>query len=244
MKGLIRAIAIGVLIGAPILLFRMDQAKNGNIREVRKRIGPGLSSRLEKSGFSLGNTVFLRVFKEESVLEVWLESSKDLPNRLWHSYPIAKFSGTIGPKLREGDRQAPEGFYSVNHKSLNPNSSFHLSFDVGYPNHYDQKRNRTGSHIMVHGGNVSIGCFAMTDPAIEEIYLIVEAALNKGQDSIPIHIFPFRFTEERMLKAEINKEIWLDFWKNLKVGYDLFEVNKSPPSHFSDRRGYVLGYES
>ena len=113
---------------------------------------------------------------------------------------------------------------------LNPASSYHLAFNIGYPNAYDRSLKRTGSLIMVHGSNVSIGCFAMTDPVIEEIYLIVETALNAGQDRVPVHVFPFRMTEERITAAESANAEWLGFWGNLKEGHDLFEAHKSPPA--------------
>ena len=125
--------------------------------------------------------------------------------------------------------QAPEGFYSVTKSQLNPASSYHLAFNIGYPNEYDRAHQRTGSLIMVHGSNVSIGCFAMTDPVIEEIYLVVEAALNHGQERVPVHVFPFRMTEERMANARMQNDVWLGFWETLKEGHDLFEAKKLPP---------------
>jgi murein L,D-transpeptidase YafK len=139
-------------------------------------------------------------------------------------------SGKLGPKLKEGDQQAPEGFYAVNARSMNPQSDFHLSFNIGYPNAFDQGQGRTGSFIMVHGRNVSIGCFAMTNPVIELIYLVVEDALAHGQSIVPIHVFPFRMTDERMARAEADQSPWLDFWKNLREGYLRFEANRVPPA--------------
>ena len=136
-------------------------------------------------------------------------------------------SGNIGPKLAEGDAQAPEGFYEVTANALNPNSAFHLSFNIGYPNAFDAANNRTGSFIMVHGGEASIGCFAMTDAMIEEIYLVTEAALGRGQASVAVHVFPFRMNDER-LSAAAGSE-WRAFWESLRAGYESFEQTRVPP---------------
>ena len=137
-------------------------------------------------------------------------------------------SGHLGPKLAEGDRQAPEGFYEVDAGALNPESDCHLSFNTGYPNTFDTSLGRTGSWIMVHGSTGSLGCFAMTDPVIEEIYLVCEAALQHGQPSFFVHVFPFRMTEERMLTAATSE--WLPFWENLREGYARFEETQVPPA--------------
>ena len=161
------------------------------------------------------------------MLEIWVKSDSN-EFKLFKDYEICNFSGDLGPKLKEGDRQSPEGFYSVGAKALNPNNSFHLSFNLGFPNAYDQSHQRTGSYLMVHGDCVSVGCYAMTDGAIEEIYLLVEAALQSGQPSVPVHAFPFRMTSER-LSAETENQ-WFDFLMNLKTGYDMFQITGVPPS--------------
>ncbi len=189
------------------------------LSSVRSRLLPTLHEELSAKQLKLGQPTFIRIFKETHELELWLKTA-DNTWKLFRDYPIAVFSGTLGPKTREGDMQAPEGFYTVTQKQLNPASSYHLSFNIGYPNTYDLTHQRTGSLIMVHGSNVSVGCFAMTDPLIEEIYLIVEAAL-KTSATVPIHIFPFRMTDERLQKASTSQHI--DFWKNLRPAYDLFE---------------------
>jgi murein L,D-transpeptidase YafK len=168
---------------------------------------------------SWGNAVFLRVFKEESQLELWVKGKHAFV--LFKTYPICYFSGTLGPKMREGDFQVPEGFYTIRPQAMNPWSQFHLSFNIGYPNSFDRAHNRTGSLIMVHGNCVSTGCLAMTDPAIEEIYALVEAALMAGQTSVPIHLFPFRMTPTQM-RAHRNHPAH-SFWQDLKMGYDRFE---------------------
>ena len=181
---------------------------------------------LDQVGAAKGDAVFIRIFKMTAELELWINI--DEYYQLLKIYPICKQSGYLGPKLQEGDGQGPEGFYSVTKKQLNPNSSYHLSFNLGFPNKYDQLHQRTGSALMIHGNCVSIGCYAMTDEKIEEIYTLVEDALNKDQEAVAVHIFPFRMTEDRMLQYSDNE--WYNFWGNLKEGYDYFEEGRIPPS--------------
>jgi len=194
------------------------------LANTRSRLLPKLHDELASKQLTLGQPSFIRIFKESREFELWLKSNAGW--QLFRNYPIAVFSGTLGPKTREGDMQAPEGFYSVTKQQLNPASSYHLSFNIGYPNAYDLAHQRTGSLIMVHGNVVSIGCFAMTDALIEEIYLIVESALNNAP-SVPIHIFPFRMTEERLQKESTSPH--LDFWQNLRPAHDLFEKERRVP---------------
>lgn len=195
------------------------------LSDVHSRLLPKLHDELTAKQLQLGQSAFIRIFKETHELELWLMASNHAW-RLFRNYPIATFSGTLGPKTKEGDMQAPEGFYTVTPRQLNPASSYHLSFNIGYPNAYDLAHQRTGSLIMVHGSKVSIGCFAMTDPLIEEIYLIVEAALKTNR-AVPIHIFPFRMTDERMQKAEGSPH--LDFWQSLRPSYVFFENDRRIP---------------
>ena len=181
--------------------------------------------RLAAHDLKLGAPVFIRIFKLEWELEMWLE--KDGRFIRFATYPICKWSGRLGPKLKEGDRQAPEGFYTVAAEQLNPNSRWHRSFNLGYPNLFDQAHGRTGSFLMVHGGCGSIGCYAMTDPVVDEIWRLVTAALAAGQPRFHVHVFPFRMTE-RNLGARKGYR-WSRFWAELKQGYDLFEANRVPP---------------
>ena len=141
----------------------------------------------------MGDPVFVRIFKQEGQLELWLK--KNGRYALYKTFPICKWSGRLGPKLKEADYQSPEGFYSVSAKQLNPHSNYYRAFNVGYPNAFDRQNGRTGGLVMVHGACKSVGCFAMTDRGIEEIYGFVEAALRAGQKEIPVHIFPFRMTD-------------------------------------------------
>jgi murein L,D-transpeptidase YafK len=195
-----------------------------------------LPTRLAAKGLRQGQPVFVRIFKQEAVLELWMRDDKSW--RLFQSYPICRFSGELGPKLRQGDRQAPEGFYQVASGQLNPNSRHHLSFNLGFPNAFDRALGRTGSYLMVHGGCSSIGCYAMTDPAVDDIYRLVSAALGNGQASVEVHAFPFRMTEGNMnLHAQSR---WIDFWRDLKAGYDLFEGERKLPSVQLVGKRYVV----
>lgn len=198
------------------------------LANVRARLLPKLHDELAAKQLKLGQPAFIRIFKESREFELWLKAA-DNQWKLFRNYPIATFSGTLGPKTKEGDMQAPEGFYNVTSKQLNPASSYHLAFNIGYPNACDLAHQRTGSLIMVHGRMVSIGCFAMTDPLIEEIYLVVEAAL-KNTPSVPIHIFPFRMNAARMKQAEFGGEhIHLGFWRELEPACHLFEGEHRVP---------------
>ena len=195
-----------------------------------------LDKRLAADGLSLGAPVFIRIFKREFELELWMQ--KDDGFHRFAVYPICRWSGRLGPKLVEGDAQAPEGFYTVDSKALNPASRWHRSFNLGFPNVYDRSHQRTGSFIMVHGGCSSIGCFAMTDPVVDEIWRLVTAALGKGQPRFQVQVFPFRMTAENMAQRE--HERWLPFWQNLKRGYDLFEQTRVPPRVSACRASYAF----
>ena len=187
----------------------------------------------------IGNPVFIRIFKKEALLEVWIRTAESYKHL--KTYPICAFSGHLGPKLKQGDKQSPEGFYVVTKGSLNPNSRFHLSFNLGFPNTYDRAHKRTGSYLMVHGACASVGCYAMTDSKIEEIYALVEGALKNGQKYVRVHAFPFRMSDINMLAYSNNK--WYDFWTDLKEGYDYFEAEKLPPNVKVENGHYAI-YEA
>ncbi len=191
------------------------------------RVRPALTADLAVLGLQLDDPVFLRAFKEEMLLELFVRDRATEKFRLFRTYPIAAGSGGLGPKLAEGDGQVPEGFYFVPPAALKPTSQYHLAFNLGYPNAYDRIHQRTGSSIMVHGNQISIGCLAMTDAKIEEIYTLCAAALDGGQPFFRVHMFPFRMTDERLAKAA--GDAWEPFWRNLKEGYDCFESSGIPP---------------
>ena len=146
---------------------------------------------------------------------------------LFKTYPICSYSGNLGPKVSQGDRQAPEGFYLVSLDQMNPSSKYHLSFNIGFPNAYDRAYGRTGQDIMVHGDCTSAGCYAMTDGVVEEIFILARQALEGGQTAFQIQAYPFRMTAANM--AAHKDDQWYDFWKNLKEGYDYFEITHLPP---------------
>jgi murein L,D-transpeptidase YafK len=195
-------------------------------RAAAQRVKDLLAAELAEKGLRWGQPVFLRAFKEEGELEVFLLHPDSKRFVLFRTYPIAAQSGKLGPKLREGDGQVPEGFYAAGKRAMKPDSQFHLAFNVGYPNEYDLAHQRTGSFIMIHGNEVSIGCLAMTDEKIEEIYSVCDAALENGQSFFRIHFFPFRMTDERMEKARDSEHY--AFWQNLREGYLLFEQQGLP----------------
>ncbi|MEQ1673344.1 MAG: murein L,D-transpeptidase family protein, partial [Hyphomicrobium sp.] len=184
-----------------------------------------LPQRLSEHGVTEGAPIFMRIFKREFELELWMK--RDGVFHRFATYSICRWSGTLGPKLQQGDHQAPEGFYSVDAAALNPNSRWFRSFNLGYPNAFDTANGRTGSLIMVHGGCASVGCFAMTNSQMAEIWQLVTAALAGGQKRFQVQVFPFRMTDEK-LKSYAGHPA-LPFWRTLKTGHDLFEASLLPP---------------
>jgi murein L,D-transpeptidase YafK len=183
--------------------------------------------RLAEKGLAAGSPILIRIFKAEFELELWIRKGERF--ELFATYPICYWSGTLGPKLHEGDKQAPEGFYAVGLNQIHRRGRWPRSFNIGYPNALDRAHARTGSLILVHGGCTSTGCFAMTNPVMAEIYAFAEQALQQGQDRIPIHVFPFRMTEANLAARSVAHPVWRAFWLNLKLGYDLFERTRVPP---------------
>lgn len=227
----------------PVIGVSATTPNSARLNEVKERIIPKLRKAFEEKGLKFGSAVFIRIFKEEKELEVWIKNDKKF--KLFRTYPICYFSGDLGPKLKTGDGQSPEGFYFVNSSRMNPNSRFHLSFNIGFPNKYDREHGRTGSFLMVHGNCVSIGCYAMRDKNIEEIYVIADASLGSKQPFFRIHIFPFRMTDKNMKmhtnpSSALSKPQWKDFWENLKEGYDYFEKHKRPPNVEVENKRYVF----
>lgn len=185
-----------------------------------------LLAKLKATGHRYGSAVHFMIYKETSELEVWLQG-KDGTFRQFANYSICAFSGGLGPKLRRGDAQTPEGFYEIEAKHLNPWSSYHLAVDIGYPNRYDRLQRRTGSLIEIHGACLSIGCYSMGDTQMEDIYLLVEQAFLQGEKRATLASYPFRPTPERMEAAKGH--VWYDFWKNIFGSHDMFMAHKKPP---------------
>jgi len=185
-----------------------------------------LSARLKRQNLALGAPIFMRIFKREFELEMWVKRGGGR-FELFATYPVCMWSGGLGPKLKQGDKQAPEGFYTVDSSALNPNSQYHRSFNLGFPNAFDSTHGRTGSLLMVHGDCRSIGCYAMTNGVIDEIWSLLTAALSAGQKRVQVQVFPFRMTQTNMsLHAEDPN---IGFWRQLRVGYDAFVRDHVPP---------------
>ena len=205
-------------------------------QHVIARVEPSLVRAMRTRGLHYGAPIFLRIFKASKELEVWVQAREQF--RLFRMYTICAASGELGPKEQEGDLQSPEGFYAVTPEQMNPDSQYHLAFDLGYPNIYDQAYGRTGSALMVHGNCVSAGCYAMTDTDIEEIYTLADAAFRNGQPAFAVHIFPFRMSQKRLRHARYSR--WLPFWLNLKEGYDHFAKTRRPPLVMVHEQRYVF----
>lgn len=184
-----------------------------------------------------GDKIYLRIFKQEGILEIWYKH-KNNNYQLYRSWDICTFSGGLGPKKAEGDGKSPEGFYATEKNLLKPNSNYHLAFNIGYPNAYDRANGYTGSFIMIHGNCVSIGCYAMTDKGIEQIYAVVNQAINSGQKRIPIHIFPFRMTASNMQKFQ--NSAYMPFWSELKPAYDIFQSEHRVADITVHNKHYVI----
>jgi murein L,D-transpeptidase YafK len=204
-------------------------------------IPPKLLAEIADKNMDVGSPILVRVFKTESELEVW---KQDRSGRyaLLKTYPICKWSGDLGPKVREGDRQAPEGFYDITPGQMNPNSQFYLAFNLGYPNAFDRAHDRTGAHLMVHGDCSSRGCYAMSDEQIQEIFALGRESFFGGQKSFQVQAYPFRMTPANMAKYRNNPNI--AFWRMLKEGNDHFEVTRLEPKVDVCERRYVFNAQA
>jgi len=192
---------------------------------------------LRDMGSSPGEGMVLRIFKKEEVLEVWKRTGSG-QYKLFKTYEICTYSGDLGPKFKEGDRQSPEGFYTITPGLMNPKSNYYLAFNTGFPNKFDRANGRTGSNLMVHGDCKSVGCYAMTDASMGEIYALARETFKGGNPSFQVQIFPFRMTTASLVQNASNQH--LDFWKNIKEGYDLFDLTKSPPAWDVCEKRYIF----
>ncbi len=237
--GLCTALAISLTAALPVQALEVvlhDVAPDRVERQRRFARGelplPGtpdlsdLDARLKDKGLAKGRAIYVRLFKAESELELWLQNDGGTFSKL-ATYPICHWTGSIGPKLKEGDKQSPEGFYSVGIPQTRLVGRWRRAFNLGFPNQHDQLLSRTGSYILVHGGCSSVGCFAMTDQVQNEIYGLATAALKGGQARFQVHIFPFRMTEDNM--ARFADHDWAHSWADLKPAYDSFERTRVPP---------------
>lgn len=193
--------------------------------------------RLKSMGSAPGEGTLIRIFKETSELELWKRTASG-SYKLFQTYEICAWSGELGPKIKEGDRQAPEGFYTITPALMNPHSGYYLSFDTGFPNKFDRVHGRTGSNLMIHGDCSSRGCYSMTDESIAEIYGVVRESFKGGNTSVQLQIFPFRMTAANLARHVDSPH--MSFWQNIKEGYDRFEIAKAPPSWDVCEKKYVF----
>lgn len=226
-----------IAVGAIATLAACQASLDDIAPKAEKPLPDSIVMSMKAKGMTRSSPIMLRIFKEEGELEVWKQKDTGRYD-LIANYHICKWSGKLGPKYREGDRQAPEGFYTVNQSQMNPRSSYYLAFNIGFPNTYDRANGRTGSHLMVHGACSSAGCYSMTDEQISEIYAFARDAFRGGQNAFQVQAYPFRMTAENM--ARYRGDPNFKFWQMLKEGHDHFEITKVPPKvDICDRR-YVF----
>ena len=206
-----------------------------------KSLSPEMVTALQTKNMPTESPMLVRLFKEEAELEVWKQDAAGRYDLL-KTYPICRWSGELGPKVKEGDRQAPEGFYTITPAQMNPNSQFYLSFNMGYPNAYDKSWGRTGAHLMVHGDCSSRGCYAMTDDQIGEIYALARESFFGGQRAFQVQAFPFRFTPTNFARHRNNPN--MPFWRMLKEGSDHFEVTRQEPKIDVCEKRYVFNADA
>jgi murein L,D-transpeptidase YafK len=212
-------------------------SSNVDVSAALRPLPPDTMMLLGKKGMDVQSPIYIRIFKEESELEIWKQRDD---GRFYHfkTYPICNWSGDLGPKVRYGDRQAPEGFYTITREQMNPDSKYHLALNLGYPNAFDRAQKRNGDFLMIHGGCKSAGCYAMTDALIEEIYAIARESFIGGADSFQVHAFPFRMTNENMARFSAHEAY--PFWQTMKEGYEYFELTRKLPTVAVCNRKYVV----
>src|ERR1700693_3766698 len=227
-RTLVRALITSVALAAGVMLAgcNSDEVSLAKNAKANQPVPPKLVATMTEKDMDLQSPILVRLFKQEAELEVW---KHDRSGRfaLLKTYPICRWSGDLGPKVREGDRQAPEGFYNITPGQMNPQSAYYLSFNTGYPNAYDKALGHSGSELMVHGDCSSRGCYAMTDEQIAEIYSLGRESFFGGQKSFQFQAYPFRMTPVNMARHRDNPN--MPFWKMIKEGYDHFEVTRQEP---------------
>jgi murein L,D-transpeptidase YafK len=202
-----------------------------------KPLPAALAAEIDKRNMPRESPILVRIFKEESELEVWKQDAEG-KFALLKTYPVCRWSGELGPKVKAGDRQAPEGFYTITPGQMNPNSNYYLAFNLGFPNAYDKANDRTGDFLMVHGDCSSAGCYAMTDEQIQEIYALGRDSFLGGQKSFQVQAYPFRMTPLNLARHRNNPN--MPFWRMIKEGNDHFEVTKAEPHVDVCEKRYVF----
>ena len=218
---------------------QVDLSKVRN--KVEQPLPPKILSEMSAKGMQRNSPIMIRIFKEEGALEIWKAKTDNRFDKI-ADYKICAWSGRLGPKVKEGDRQAPEGFYNLTRANLNPNSKYYLAINTGFPNRYDAVNGRNGTNLMIHGACSSSGCYSMTDEQVLEIYAFARDAFSGGQSTVQLQAFPFRMTAENMVRHRLNSNI--EFWNMLKVGYDNFEVTKRPPEVNVCEKKYVFNQQA
>ena len=230
-------LALAIMAGGLLAACQESGGGYSNARAYRP-IPPDAVALMQSKDTDTHAPILIRTFKKEAELEIW---KMDHHGTYVHfkTYPMCRWSGQLGPKVREGDRQVPEGFYTITPGQMNPNSAYYLSFNVGYPNAYDKAHGYTGGAIMVHGICSSAGCFSMTDEQIAEIYAIAREAFGGGQRAIQLQSMPFRMTAENLAKHRFDPN--MRFWKQIKEGADQFDVTKQETKVAVCGKHYVFG---
>jgi murein L,D-transpeptidase YafK len=236
-----RILAVSGVIAAAAALAgcETDSASVATARALRP-LPAELVAEIEKKNMPKESPILVRIFKEESELEVWKQDANG-QFALLKTYPICRWSGELGPKVKEGDRQAPEGFYSITPGQMNPNSNYYLAFNLGFPNAYDRANDRSGAFLMVHGDCSSAGCYAMTDEQIQEIYALGRDAFLGGQKAFQVQAYPFHMTAANMARHRNNPA--MAFWRMIKEGHDHFMVTKAEPKVDVCDKRYVFNAE-
>jgi murein L,D-transpeptidase YafK len=238
-RSLVRALMASAALAASALLAGCDtdQMSLAANSKANQPVPPKLIAAMNEKDMDLQSPILIRLFKQEAELEVW-KQDRSGKFALLKTYPICRWSGDLGPKVREGDRQAPEGFYTISPAQMNPQSAYYLSFNTGYPNAYDRSLGHTGSELMVHGDCSSRGCYAMTDEQIAEIYALGRESFFGGQKAFQFEAFPFHMTPLNMAKHRNNPN--MTFWKMIKEGYDHFEITHQEPKVDFCEKKYVF----
>jgi murein L,D-transpeptidase YafK len=239
-RSLVRALVTSAaLAGAGVLMAgcNSDEISLANNAKANQPVPPKLVADMTAKDMDLQSPILVRLYKQEAELEIW-KQDRSGKFALLKTYPICRWSGDLGPKVREGDRQAPEGFYTISPAQMNPQSAYYLSFNTGYPNAFDKALGRTGSQLMVHGDCSSRGCYAMTDEQIAEIYSLGRESFFGGQKSFQLQAYPFKMTPVNMARHRNNPN--MPFWKMIKEGNDQFEVTKQEPKVDFCEKKYVF----
>src|SRR3982075_557032 len=238
-RSLGRALITSVALAAGVLLAgcNSDDISLANNAKANQPVPPKLIADMTAKDMDLQSPMLVRLFKQEAELEVW-KQDRSGHFALLKTYPICRWSGDLGPKVREGDRQAPEGFYSISPAQMNPQSAYYLSFNTGYPNAYDRDLGHTGSQLMVHGGGSEGGCSGLTDQQTAEIYSLGRESFFGGQRAFQFQAYPFRMTPLNMARHRNNPN--MAFWKMIKEGYDHFEVTRQEPKVDFCEKKYVF----